>query len=163
MSDFYENENDEVQVEQVDKPAPKRKKYESIVDQTKRREQSKLNLAKGRATRAANLKKKKEEEAQSQSYNIAGSDDDYSSSSEEMKLVKKPSKMKRVETKDKPDNQFSQRLDKMEELILQQLKQSKKKTSRPIRQTIVQIPTQQYGGGQSNPQLQNTKRYLLDI
>lgn len=170
MSDFYEDENENVQgIEpQVDeiKSEPvevKRKRYASIKDQTKRREQARINLAKGRETRARNLKRKKEEEAMNKLYNIPTdvSDDDYSSASEEMKLVKKISNRK--PTRVRHDDYMAERMDKMEQLLIQQLKEAKKKTTRPIRQTIIQVPNQHGGGGQTNPQLQNTKKYLLDL
>ena len=63
MSEFYEDEEINVDTKSLDSKPVKKERYKSSLDQTKRREQSKINLAKSRATRMSNLKLKKEQES----------------------------------------------------------------------------------------------------
>ena len=183
MSEFYEDEEivtepreDKLKSEAVAVVAkPPRVRYQSINDQTKRRNQAIINLAKGRATRLANLKKRKEVEKYSYDVSKQQSDsdnDDDSYSSEEIMLTK--SKPRKIPVKPQTaakrlieeESYITERMDKMEQLIMMQMRQAKKKT-RPIKQTIVQIPNQSgaaaYHQPANNPQLQNTKKYLLDL
>ena len=161
MSDFYEE--DEILEPEVDEQPVGKQKYKSTKDQTKRREQAKLNLAKGRETRANNIKKKKQQE--SSQYIVHESEEEVSSSESELEyelITKSKSKAKsKTKSKELDSSALQKRLAKMEELLMKQMKQAKK-AKRPIRQTIVQSPQFQTPA-QNNPQLQHAKREMMNM
>ncbi len=161
MSDY---EDEPKMDEPIVEPKPKAKaRYKSDKDPTKRREQAIANLAKARLA-----KSKKKEQVD---FQVDPSDDEssFSDSSDELILTTKRDSRRKAgpRKQQKKENTTSdplmERLAKIEEMMLHQVKRAKKASKRPIRQTIVQVPQPTHSTAPVNPRLESTKRVLLDL
>ena len=139
----------------IELPKEKKVRYKSTKDQTKRRATAIANLAKARATKKAKLEQEK------QDYEV---DADYSSDSdsEDLILTSKKDKKKKAKVVNSTSND---RLEKIEQLLLAQLRRDKKK-KRPVRQTIVHVPAApatQARAPIKDAHFESTKKNLLDL
>lgn len=163
MSDYYEDdeiEHSNVEPQEESKPV-KKERYKSDKDQTKRREQARANLEKGRAKRLENLQKKKQMGmACTPKYKTTEPPHievmyDYESSDDDELVLTKRSKTKSVPVA-KKKVQSDDRLDRLEALLIRSMKQ-KKAVRPPNPEPAVAKPKP------VNPVLNEFKRRLLDL
>lgn len=140
--------------------APAKQRYKSTKgDADKRKQQSLINLAKARKAKLEQLREKKEKDegalyidTESDSYESVSS----SSEEEELVITKKSKKPKKITG----GNTDTDRLARLESMIVNLAKDKKKKKKVVEKRTIIQMPPQQ----QSQPQYANPyKTQLLNL
>lgn len=133
-------------------------------DADKRKETSKLNMAKARAAKLSGLKAKKIEEDNQYELPMSDESEDDDESSDEEDLILKRRKPQKGRG-GAPPAATSDRMQRMEEMImqlaLQRTKQNKKKKA-PSRRTVIQLaPAAATAVAVSNPTAELLKRNIL--